>query len=265
MVWVVDKKIVRHVVERDGRFAEVPVRVSFEFEPVTDSKDKVFHFSLEPADEAATQLSPWVRFHGQTGVNDPWGDRFLEAGALHRGDFLSAHANLRAMAFPVEALSPSLGAAQLALFDDPDSKDPLRVVTLESQDEVHAGWAFFSFEPVPESRWKRYHFELQTPEHCRLIGAEDESGAAIPVHKTFHGLDSTDSPLLGMTRGALSQPDRDLIFRAWCEDPPDAVFARLEERTGGRLWWAAALWLFSTTLCLRLFVFSPPTPLRADQ
>lgn len=32
MVWVVDKKIVRHVVEHDGRFAEVPIRVSFEFE-----------------------------------------------------------------------------------------------------------------------------------------------------------------------------------------------------------------------------------------
>ena len=32
MVWVVDKKIVRHVLERDGRFAEVPVRASFEYE-----------------------------------------------------------------------------------------------------------------------------------------------------------------------------------------------------------------------------------------
>ena len=31
MIWVVDKQIVRHLIERDGRMAEVPVRVSFEY------------------------------------------------------------------------------------------------------------------------------------------------------------------------------------------------------------------------------------------
>ena len=31
MIWVVDKKIVRHLIESDGRMADVPVRVSYEY------------------------------------------------------------------------------------------------------------------------------------------------------------------------------------------------------------------------------------------
>lgn len=31
MIWVVDKKVVRHLVEQDGRLAEVPIRVKFEY------------------------------------------------------------------------------------------------------------------------------------------------------------------------------------------------------------------------------------------
>lgn len=31
MIWVVDKKIVPHLIQQDGRLAEVPVRVSFEY------------------------------------------------------------------------------------------------------------------------------------------------------------------------------------------------------------------------------------------
>ena len=31
MIWVVDKKVVPHLVEHGGRLAEVPVRVSFEY------------------------------------------------------------------------------------------------------------------------------------------------------------------------------------------------------------------------------------------
>ena len=233
---------------------------SFEFEPIKDSAGNIFHFSLVPAGESATNISPWVRFHGQTGVNDPWGDRFLEAGAAHRGDFLSAHAHFQAMAFPVESLSPAEGATKLTIFDSPTSTEPLRVATLKPPEEVHAGWAFFSFEPLSESRWRRYYFELQVPERCRLIGATGENGEGIPVYKTFHGGEVPDSPLLGMTRGAIQQPDRDLVFRAWCEDPPNAVFARLLERTGDKLWFAAILWCLATAICLRLFVFVDPQP-----
>jgi hypothetical protein len=31
VIWVVDKKIVRHLIEQDGQLAEVPIRVSFEY------------------------------------------------------------------------------------------------------------------------------------------------------------------------------------------------------------------------------------------
>ncbi|MFW6093797.1 MAG: hypothetical protein ACODAC_07470 [Pseudomonadota bacterium] len=31
MIWVVDKKIVPHLIEQDGQLAEVPIRVSFEY------------------------------------------------------------------------------------------------------------------------------------------------------------------------------------------------------------------------------------------
>jgi hypothetical protein len=31
MLWAVDKKIVRHVLERDGQLVEIPIRVTFEY------------------------------------------------------------------------------------------------------------------------------------------------------------------------------------------------------------------------------------------
>lgn len=31
MIWVVDKKVVRHLIEQNRQLAEVPIRVSFEF------------------------------------------------------------------------------------------------------------------------------------------------------------------------------------------------------------------------------------------
>ena len=31
LIWVVDKKVVRHLIEQDRQLAEVPIRVSFEF------------------------------------------------------------------------------------------------------------------------------------------------------------------------------------------------------------------------------------------
>jgi len=228
---------------------------SFRFPPIASSAGRTFHFSLSPSDEAATSISPWVRFHGQVGVNTPWGDRFLKAGALHRGDTLSAHANLRAMAFPVESFSPALGSARLALFDSPASEEPVRVSELEPHDEVSSGWAFFPFEPLPDSRWRRYHYELQVPGSCQLIGTEDD-GAEVPVFKTFHGVDLVDAPLIAMTRGDALQPDRDLIFRAWCDEPAGAALALINERTSNALWLAALLWWAATAICLRVFVFS---------
>ena len=31
MIWIVDKQVVRHLIEHGGRMAELPVRVSFEY------------------------------------------------------------------------------------------------------------------------------------------------------------------------------------------------------------------------------------------
>lgn len=31
LIWIVDKTVVRHLIEEDGQLAEVPVRVSFEY------------------------------------------------------------------------------------------------------------------------------------------------------------------------------------------------------------------------------------------
>ncbi|MCH2104264.1 MAG: hypothetical protein MK297_09670 [Planctomycetes bacterium] len=251
--------VLREVTMKPPVSPGVPNWASFEFEPILDSAGRAFHFSIAPADEAATKLSPWVRYHGQVGRNDPWGDRFLEAGATHKGDLISAHADLRALAFPVESMFPALGRATLSIFDDPDASAPIRTSTLELPDETHLGWAFFAFEPIAESRWKRYYFELNAPEHCRLIGTQDASMRPIPVLKSFHGRELERSQLRGMTRGSLKLPDRDLVFRAWCEDPSSAVLSRLKERTGGALWLAALLWVAATTICLRVFVFSQDT------
>ena len=248
--------VLREVTMKPAVSQGAPAWANFEFDPITDSAGKTFHFSIEPADEAATKLSPWIRYHGQVGRNDPWGDRFLEAGATHTGDLISAHADLRALAFPVESMFPALGRASLTIFSDPSSKAPLRTSTLELHDDTHMGWAFFAFEPISDSRWKRYHFELKSPDHCRLIGTNDASLRPTPVFKSFHGTELMSSPLRGMTRGSMRQPDRDLVFRVWCNDPTSAVLSRLDERTGGVLWLAALLWIAGTAICLRLFVFA---------
>jgi len=253
-----DGQVLRESTLAPGLELTGPAWVSFKFEPIEDSGGEMFHFSIEPADEAATSISCWVRYHGQTGINTAWGDRFLQAGETQRGDFISAHAHFRAMAFPVETLFPSLGSATLSIYDSAISKEPLRTTTLGAHDEVNAGWAFFAFEPIPESRWRRYHYVLEVPKHCRLIGEIDENRRELPVYKTFHGLELKDSPLLGMTRDGVLQRDRDLVFRTWCDDSARKVFARLSSRTGGTLWLAALLWVIAATLCLKVFVFLTP-------
>ena len=46
MIWVVDKKVVRHIVEADGKLLEIPVRVKFEY-AIDDGALVADTFSIE--------------------------------------------------------------------------------------------------------------------------------------------------------------------------------------------------------------------------
>lgn len=47
MIWVIDKKVVRHLVQQDGQLAEVPIRVKFEY-AVEDGTVVDGSLSLDP-------------------------------------------------------------------------------------------------------------------------------------------------------------------------------------------------------------------------
>lgn len=238
--------------------------VAFEFQPIEDSAGRAFWFELGPGD--GTRHGPycaWIRYHGQPGVDTPWGDRVVP-GAVFEGPIVDnarsaaqratwgmvPHPNLAAMAFAVEDLPVADGEVRLELWgegSDPRTDPALRSVTLEGQGDVRGGYAYFDFEPIAESRWKEMHYRLTVPEGARVVGFE--SGLSF---KTFHGGTAGPPALLGMSSGTQVHTGRSLIFRADSSPTRREVVARIIDRAGWRLWAGALCWFLGTVLALRL-------------
>jgi len=238
--------------------------LAFDFEPLPDSAGRALWFELRPADGAQdSPWSTWTRYHGQPGVDAPWGDRVL-AGRVFEGDVIDnslppqklhfwskvPHPHLSAMAFAVEELRPAEGAVLLELWDaggDPASDPPLRRSRLAPGAGVEGGYAFFHFEPIAASRWKDMRFRLTAPEGARMIGFE--KGLSF---KTLHGGDPGPPALIGMARGDEVHTDCSLIFRAHSSPARSEVLRLLLDRLDGRLAGAALCWILGTLLILGL-------------
>ena len=253
----------------------------FEFEPIRYSQAGHYWWQLElPGERPSCAYTPWVRYHGQPGVDMAWGNRIVP-GPVHEGLIANMtdqwasseyhlrvpHANLAALSFAVDALRPAVGPCVLELWDegaDPAQAPPLRRVELRPEDEVSGGHAYFAFEPVAASRWRAMRYRLTLNDGARIVGTERG-----PSLKSWHGRGAGGPVLLGASRGDLVHPDRALVFRAFgAADPADGLdeetagVLEVARRAGRRLGVAALLWVLAGGLLGALLAGRrmPPQP-----
>ncbi|MDP6539809.1 MAG: hypothetical protein QF903_07025 [Planctomycetota bacterium] len=256
--------ILRRARARPGPLEAPGEFVAFSFEPIERSAGRRFWFELRPVEGSApSPFSAWVRFHGQPGHDATWGHRIVTGpvieGALADHARVESqqdpgnvpHAHLRAVAVAADHLAAHEGTTRLELWPEGGTGEPLRTVELGAEQGIHGGWAFFSFPPIPDSRWERYRFRLTLPQTARLVGLEQ--GLSLKTfHGLDHGLDGAASRLAGTSLAGVVHADRDLLFRAWSSPDRAEVAALVGERAGWRLAAAALAWILATFLVLRL-------------
>jgi len=271
--------LLRSSVVRPGVLAPGGELVAFDFEPLMGSAGRALWFDLRPTEDLRpAAYCAYLRTHGQVGHHGVWGTR-LHAGPVVEGVLRASqapefqpragdplldevpHPNLRSVAVAVAEVDPRHGEVRLELWEEGVDGPPVRRVTLAEEDATHSGFVWFSFEPIAESRWKRFRFRITLPEGAALIG--DEIG---PTMITFHGAQQGHARLLGLSRGSTVTGDRDLVFRAWGARDRLGSLRKMAERAGWRLWAAAALWLTATALLVRhLIVGAAPANSRGRE
>lgn len=211
----------------------------FDLEPLPDSAGRRLHLALLPAHAApASHVAPYVRYRGVAGRGRWEGEAVLD-GPLVEGELLSEQPDLRALAFFLPRLE---GTLTLTLLDAETGRE-LRRASSTPPAPVTWGWVPLGFEPIAESRWKRYGYRLELP-----AGAELRAGDEGPSFFPFHGSGEVDGRLVGMTLGGALLDDRDLVFRAWSRSGPGTAAALLAERLGWRLAPLVLLWLTASAL-----------------
>jgi len=224
----------------------------FEFEPLEDSAGQEFHFALACEDRNAH--SPWVRYRGVPYVVRPWGDRALE-GSVVEGELLPApprartdlhHGDLHTLAFATNYVHPQAGVMTLTL-SDASTGDVLRTASVGPGVPCDTGWTFFHFETLADTRWRALHFKVELPTGASLIG-----NAEGPSIVAYHGGSQVPDDVLGATCAGAALPQRDLVFRAWSSSTRSALLARLRERGGERILWAALAWFLALVVASRL-------------
>lgn len=224
----------------------------FEFEPIEDSGGERFFFALSASDR--TGHSPWLRFRGVPYVVRPWGDRALE-GSVIEGELLPApprprtdlhHGDLHALAFAMNYVHPQAGVTKLEL-SDAQTGEVLRTASIGPGLPCDTGWVFFRFETLADTRWRALRFRVELPTGASLIGNADG-----PSIVAYHGGSKVPEDVLGATCAGAELPQRDLVFRAWSSDSRSALLARLAERGGERIVWAAIAWFLAIVVAARL-------------
>jgi len=219
----------------------------FRFEPIKDSKNKVYHFTLLPEDEEAdlSAWAPFVAMRSTLGAFSTWGNGHTPTPDPI--DFRSTFANLSTIAIGVDGLDPAAAHTYLELFELPeDGGEPIlrRQGNLHHVAPVAAGYAFFSFDPIAESRYRQYRAILHVPANARVMRNKDHASQPDGVTAlTYHGVGKPSPGLIGLTKSRWIQPNRDLIFRAFGEDGVYSNWTKVEERGAkGRFIWALLVW-----------------------
>ena len=241
--------ILRSVRVEPGKLA-TPEFVAFPFEPIHDSKDRRYHFQLLPASGSkASSYSPWLRFHGQAGRDDPWGGQSLENTST-RNYFQSPLGDLRAIAIGCEYLSTNQAEIRFALWDLDDGGRTRRECSLSKPLVVDRGYLIVGFEPITASKGHNYGYKLESSLPLHFNGRFDR-----PTLKTFHGLEGETPRLRGATSGERVFGDRDLVFRTWAEYGPVHGAEVGMQRSGWRFPAAVFCWALAA-LALAKFLFS---------
>ncbi|MCP5023815.1 MAG: hypothetical protein GY930_18865 [bacterium] len=274
----------RRIVEGRGDFLEQPVLrqvtwnppaeakgqqwATFIFETVPKSKGSMFHLALRPADGAALcNWAPWSTMRATQGEFRPWGNTVQsDPGTL---DFQPLHNDLQTIAIGVNGLDAAAGECRMDIFQlpqDPESKDEpvlVRQGSLGHAAPTASGYAFFSFNPIVDSRRKRYQLKLTLAPGARILTLKDkprptngqtqEFYADGPTAVFYHGVDDAPSALVGQTIQHSVFKDRDLIFRAFGEDGVRSNWIKAKSRGAGKRFIVGlAFWALAMGLALRL-------------
>ena len=212
--------------------------LQFHFEPVADSAGRRFHVALQPAGGIEqTHVAPYARYRGHIG-RGKWLGEVRLSGTIE-AELLSDEPDLRALAFFLPRVS---GPLDLALLDAQSGVE-LRRARYEPPAPAEFAWVILSFDPIHDSRWKRYRYSLELAPGDELLA--DDKG---PCYFPFHGSGAVDARLGGMTLGSLEFADRDLIVRAWSDTGPSNAFTTLRARLGWRLLPMVLAWLAASAL-----------------
>ncbi|MEZ6002588.1 MAG: hypothetical protein R3F17_09260 [Planctomycetota bacterium] len=224
----------------------------FRFDPVPNSKGGLFHLRLLPAQgRELSNWAPFVSMRSTLGTFAPWGPVVRTQDV--QVEFQSPFWDLACLAFGADGLDAAAAHSYVDLFEVPeDGSEPklVRQGELHHQGPIASGYAFFLFDPIPESRWKRYRAVLHMPKNGRIVGTD--SG---PAYLAYHGLGEVSRELVGQTLGPNLLPGRDLIFRAYGEDGLPSNWALLKKRgASGRFLLALVLWSLAAGLALHALV-----------
>jgi hypothetical protein len=192
--------------------------------------------------------APWIRFHGQVGRDNAWGNKTFDSRTVG-SSFTAPLDDLRAIAVACEYVSTVRGEVRLDLWEPGQEKSPLRTAQLPHPTVADAGYAFFSFAPIPDSAGRAYSFRVTSKVAARFNGRN-----AAPSFKTYHGVSGSTPELGGMTSKGESLPDRDLVFRAWSSYGRLRGLSVANARAGWRVWAAVICWTASTLALARLFM-----------
>jgi hypothetical protein len=212
--------------------------LQFRFEPVADSAGRRFHVSIGLAgDTEKTHVAPFARYRGHIG-RGKWQGEIRRSGTIE-AELLSEEPDLRALGFFLPRFS---GPIELALLDAQSGVE-LRRGRFEPPAPTEYAWVIVSFDPIHESRWKRYRYRIELAPGDEQLA--DDKG---PCYFPFHGSGAVDARLGGMTLGSLELADRDLIVRAWSDTGPGNAFDTLRARLGWRLLPMVLAWLAASAL-----------------
>ncbi len=259
----------RRIVEGAGDFLDQPVLrevswnpppeakgqqwASFVFETIPESKGSMFHLALRPAGGAnLCNWAPWTSMRATQGAFRPWGNTVqADPGTL---DFRPLYDDLQTIAIGIDGLDAAAGECRMDIFQlpqDPEDKgEPVlvRQGSLGHRAPTASGYAFFSFDPIAESRWRRYRLELILPPGARVLTLKGKPPLSDgPTAVFYHGIGEAPPALVGQTINRSIFQDRDLIFRAFGEDGVKSNWNKAKSRGAGKrfivglLLWALAM------------------------
>jgi hypothetical protein len=243
---------------------------TFVFDTIPQSRGATFHLALRPAHHAAlSHWAPWTAMRATQGEFRPWGGPPTSDPSTL--DFQPVYDGLQTIAIGVDGLDAAAGECRMDIYQLPQDVNGteapvlVRQGTLGHQAPTASGYAFFGFDPIPDSRWKRYRMALTLPENARVMTlhnvSEPRTGTPYadgPTAVFYHSVGEAPPELIGQTIHRSVFHDRDLIFRAFGEDGVRSNWTKIVQRGASqRVLVGMAFWALAMGLALRL-VFRGP-------